>query len=321
MQRLRPIPYATLALALLISIIQISRMNGESYNEFLQANLNVLSWSNLYSQPWRILTSPFLHQNLLHYLENLVFLLLFGWQIERKYGSGMMLGVFFGALVTGYVIWINLMHNWIIGISGGVCGLFGFSLVANRLTPWWKTLTHRPLHILYTANLLFAVFSDITNLVPFQVAHLNHVVGILFGAAFAGVFLVASRRLWSRLVVVALPVVIFASQMYSPWQVEWRMIQRQPLVVANNEVCQLRSIEQDTYTPAPIRFVNTSSQSVAVYWLDYEGEAQLHFWLKPGASKDYNSFIDHPWCIVDIESKKALQATIVTESEQTIIIR
>src|SRR6266542_417981 len=111
MPNFRTVPYITLTLAVLITIIQIFRSIGGSYNEFVLTNLNVGNWELLYEQPWRILTSPFIHQDILHFLENLFFLLLFGWQIERTYGRAILLGVFFGALVTGYVIYINFMHE------------------------------------------------------------------------------------------------------------------------------------------------------------------------------------------------------------------
>ena len=317
----RKIPYATLSLALIITVIQAFRLIGGSYNELVMANLNITSWELLYTQPWRILASPFIHHNLLHYLQNLVFFLLFGWQIEIKHGRAILLGVFFGALVTGYVIWINVMHDWIVGISGGVSGLFGFSLIANRRSPWWTTLTHRPLHILYSANLILAVIVDLADWVPFPVAHLTHVVGILYGVAFGSAFLLTARSTWWRMVVIGLPILLFVSQLINPWQIERRLLNSQPMLVTEKVDCQLRSIEQDSYIPAPIKFVNASNEPVAMFWLDYEGDAKFQVWIRPGGTKDYNSFVGHPWCIVDPVSFEALQAVIVTEPEQTITIR
>jgi hypothetical protein len=42
-------------------------------------------------------------------------------------------------------------------------------------------LAHQPLHVIYCVDLLASVIADITDFVPFGVAHLNHLVGILFG--------------------------------------------------------------------------------------------------------------------------------------------
>ena len=68
------------------------------------------------------------------------------------------------------------------------------------------------------------------------------------------------------------------------------------------------------YAPAVIRFENESAKPVAMYWLDYDGQAQFHLWLRPGGSREYNSFVGHPWCIVDVDRGEALQAAIVTEA-------
>ena len=317
----RKIPYATIVLAILITIIQIFRLAGGSYEEFIFTNLHHGTWERFYNQPWRMLTSPFIHQDLLHYFENLFFLLLFGFQIERKHRWKYTLGAFFGALTTGYVFQVTVMHTGIIGISGGVCGLFGFSLIARRRTPWWTTLTHRPLHILYTLNLSWALFADALDLIPNDVAHLNHVVGILYGVLFGSAFLLRSHNAKWRGAVIAFPIMLFISQFYSPLQVEWQLVQKQENLLAGNPDCRLQSIEQETDVPAPVTFVNSTSNRVAYYWLDYEGKAIFYGWLEPGNSDEMNSFVGHPWCFVDIDNGKALQADIVTAPEQTFIIR
>ena len=317
----RNIPYATIVLAILITIIQIFRLAGSSYEEFIFANLHHGTWGVFYNQPWRMLTSPFIHQDILHYFENLLFLLLFGFQIERKHGGKYTLGAFFGALTTGYVFQVTVMHTGIIGISGGVCGLFGFSLIARRRTPWWTTLTHRPLHILYTLNLSWALFADTFDLIPNDVAHLNHLVGILYGVLFGSAFLLSSHNAKWRGAAIAFPILLFVSQFYSPWQVEWQLVQKQENLLAGNPDCRLQSIEQETDVPAPVTFMNSTAKRVAYYWLDYEGKAIFYGWMKPGNSDEMNSFVGHPWCFVDIDNGKALQADIVTAPEQTFIIR
>ena len=98
------------------------------------------------------------------------------------------------------------------------------------------------------------------------------------------------------------------------------MTRKQPLLLTVNADCQLKSTAQETYTPAELHFVNASREAKAIYWLDYEGQAKFHLWLRPGESKEYNSFIGHPWCVVNTETNEALQVIIVSEAEQTISI-
>jgi membrane associated rhomboid family serine protease len=316
----RTVPFATLTLALFTTVIEIFRLTGGHYFDVVLANLDVVTWPEFYNQPWRVVTSPFTHRDIIAYFVNLAFLLLFGWEIERKHGWAIFLGVFFGALVSAYVIWTNLAHDWIWGISGGVCGLFGFSLIANRCTPWWTTVTHRPLHALYLANLVWAVIIDVTNLIPYRVAHLDHLMGILYGMAFGRAFLLAPQDARWRGAVIALPIVLFASLFYSPWQVEWRLVKTPPKLVTANADCRLQSPIQDVYIPAPITFVNASTKPIAVYWLDYEGNPQFMLWLGPSDSAKDNAFVGHPFCIVDGDTEEALQVVIMTEPGQTIII-
>ena len=319
---LRRVPVVTLVLVPLIIIIQLLRMSGGSHETFVFDTLHHGSWETFYNQPWRALTSPFIHQNLLHLLENLIFLVLFGRQIERSHGPAMMLLVFFGALLTGYVVYVNVMHDGIIGISGGVCGLFGFSLIANRRKPWWTTLRHRPLHLLYTADLIWAVIVDVTNLVPYEVAHLNHIVGILFGMAFGIAFLLTPRGTAWRWIVAALPVALFASLFYSPWQLEWRLVKQQPAQVTADAKCQQRSMTQDDYVHTMTTFVNGTAKPIAFYWLDYEGHARYYQWLRPGDSFEQDVILGQPWCVVDVDSGAVLQAVRVTDaSEDSLVIQ
>ena len=215
-----------------------------------------------------------------------------------------------------------MAHNFIIGISGGICGLFGYSLIANRRRPWWTTLTHHPLLALYALNLLLSVIVDLSGWLPFQVAHLNHLAGILYGIAFGGAFLLLPHGVrWPKVVIIAVPYLLLASLLYSPWHIEWHLIKNQETLVQEIENCRLRSEEQDKPTTAPIDFVNNSAEGAAVYWLDYDGQANFQVWLKRGESREWNSYVGHYWCVVNTDGEEKSQAFVVTEPDQTITIR
>ena len=317
----RPTPIITITLALLITMIQILRSLGGRYDEFMLTNLDWVNWEVFYNQPWRVITSPFLHHNLSHFFNNLVFLCLFGWQVERNHGSVKTLGIFFGALVTSHVMCITFTHDWIWGVSLGVCGLFGFSLIANRRAPWWTTLTHRPLHALYFASLIASLIPFFANMQEFRTSHLSHLEGILYGMAFGITFQLSPRDSRWRWVVIALPFLLFVSQFYSPWQLEWRLVHMPPTLLTSNADCRLRSTEPEVYSPANLTVVNASTRRIALYWIDYEGKPRAYFWLRPGASDEYYPFIGHRWCIVDADSHEALQSLIVSQETQTITVR
>ncbi|MDX1413895.1 MAG: rhomboid family intramembrane serine protease [Candidatus Promineifilaceae bacterium] len=312
----RKTPIITLTLALIVSVVYLLRLiNGEAAWEYLSAR-----WFLFYNQPWRLVTSPFLHHDLPHVVINLVFLCLFGWQIERTQGWLKLLVLFFGALITAHFTFITVSHGWIVGISGGVCGLFGFSLIANRRVPWWKTVTHQPLHLIYSLFLVTPLIPFFASIIGYGVAHLNHLAGILYGMAFGSVFLLVPPNRLLRGAVIALPVLIFASLAYSPWQAEWRLVRRQPVLVTSDADCLLSSTAQDTYIPTNTIFENRSSRAVGLFWLDYEGTARFYSWIRAGSSSEEHSFIGNAWCVVDAANGEAIQAHIVSDLEETIII-
>ena len=320
MPKSRTIPVVTITLALLIMMIQIFRSLGERYDEFILTHLDWVNWEVFYAEPWRPLTSPFLHHDLSHFFNNFVFLCLFGWQVERNHGSIKTLGIFLGALVTSHVMCITFTHDWIWGISLGICGLFGFSLIANRRTPWWTTLTHRPLHALYSASLIAPLIPFFANMQEFRTSHMSHLGGILFGLAFGVAFLVLPPAIGWRWAVIALPFVLFASQFYSPWQIEWRLVNGPPVLVTSRADCQVRSIEPEVYTPAHLTVVNASGRRIALYWIDYEGKPRAYFWLQPNDSNEYDLFIGHRWCAVDADNREARQAFVVSAENQIVTV-
>lgn len=317
MHESRRIPLVTIIIALMTTTIYLLSLLDR---DAMWANLSA-DWVLLYRQPWRIVTSPFLHHDFFQFLNNLAFLCLFGWQIEPRYGQIKTFSIFLGALVTSHVMTITFTHDWIVGISLGVCGLFGFSLVANRRTPFWTTFTHRPLHALYLVTLITPLIPFVANTLDFRVSHMSHLGGILYGLAFAIPFLLLRPDARWRWAIIALPFLLFASQFYSPWQMEWRIVRKPPILVTSSADCRLKSIEQEVYIPALITFENLSTKDIALYWLDYEGKPEFYFWLGPGDSREQQTFIGQPWCIVAVGSGEALQAVMVTETQHIITIR
>ena len=83
------IPVVTITLALLITIIQLLRSLGGMYDELVLMNLDWLNWEVIYAQPWRILTSPFIHQNVQHYFENLFFFCCSAIRLSGPIGAGL----------------------------------------------------------------------------------------------------------------------------------------------------------------------------------------------------------------------------------------
>lgn len=52
-----------------------------------------------------------------------------------------------------------------------------------------------------------------------------------------------------------------------------------------------------------VRFVNTTSRNVGVYWIDYQGQAVQYKVLSYRNYLDVNTFVTHPWIFIDEETK------------------
>lgn len=74
----------------------------------------------------RMITSGFIHGDWMHFAFNAISLYSFGSAIERIYGAGVLLGVYFASILGGSILslWIHRHHDYrALGASGGVCGI------------------------------------------------------------------------------------------------------------------------------------------------------------------------------------------------------
>jgi rhomboid protease GluP len=148
------------------------------------------------AEPWRLVTSIFLHANLLHIAFNLVAIATIGPRIEELYGRTTMIGML---VITGVVANLGALHighvfGVGIGASGGVSGLIGIAagygqrsgttrgrLLRNDMLKWMA----------YTFIFGFAVGAD----------NWAHLFGLLGGLAFG--FLISPAQWTRRLVLPA----------------------------------------------------------------------------------------------------------------------
>jgi membrane associated rhomboid family serine protease len=166
-------------------------------------NAGVLDPQLIASQPWRMLTSAFLHSpsSVLHILFNLYALFIFGPMLEQFLGRLRFLALYlitaFGGslgVVLVYQLWVvteGASATWIdtllrpsaaLGASGAIFGLLG-AIVAMR-----RALGVQPVQLIVVvvANLAFSFF------VP-GIAWEAHVGGLITGLAIGAVFMRTRR--------------------------------------------------------------------------------------------------------------------------------
>lgn len=178
----RPATLALIALAIGCSIVGTLSPPAAAW---IDANLSNISglWT---SQPWRLLTSIFVHAGLLHLVFNVIALHQFGSFVESLYGTPRFLLLYGGSGVTG-----SLLSSWAnptlgggpvmsMGASGALFGLIG-ALCACHLRHGILSRAAIRDQMIWIAT--FTLVSLIA--APNTIDHWCHLGGFLGGFAYA----------------------------------------------------------------------------------------------------------------------------------------
>lgn len=125
-----PIAYGTVAIIIVTVVFSVMGFRRPDFCErYLFSVREVLAEKQFY----RLVTSAFLHADVIHLTLNMVCLYLFGRQIEWTLGIGRFLLIYFAAIVGGGLLslLIHRRHDYrAYGASGGACGLvFSFIIL------------------------------------------------------------------------------------------------------------------------------------------------------------------------------------------------
>lgn len=131
---------------------------------------------------YRLITSVFLHADILHIGSNMLFLYVFGSSVERYYGKLRYILIYLISGLGGNLIFCLTSSGTAIGASGAVFGLIGavlaYSLITKRAVDG-KDLSFMAMFIIISLGFGFL---DAT------VANLAHIGGIVFGFIFGLAF-------------------------------------------------------------------------------------------------------------------------------------
>lgn len=174
--------------------------------------------SALYLQPWRAITSAFVHQGAAHAMFNLVTFAIAAHRTCQLYGAKWLAISFFASVFVGQVAHTLITAGYVVGISGGVCGLYGFLLCREWRGSLAKTIRTWAFFWLYPLTLISLFVIDFFGFL--NVADLNHLVGIGTGVLVA----LGAKSFCYKLPILLTVTVSFLLVAFRPWDPVWHAV-------------------------------------------------------------------------------------------------
>ncbi|PLW79891.1 DUF1751 domain-containing protein [Candidatus Woesearchaeota archaeon] len=165
--------------------------------------LFLLDSANIFTRPWIIFTSMFLHSNTNHLFFNMFALFMFGPLIEQRIGGKRFLIVYFLSGIAAALAFAltPLGGSYALGASGAIMGMLGVTIM---LMPDLRVLFFFVVPMsLRTAGIIFAAL-DILGLFGIGmpgVANISHLAGLACGLIY-GYYLLKKKKEYSRSIVV-----------------------------------------------------------------------------------------------------------------------
>ncbi len=137
-----------------------------------------------FAEPWRFLTSMFLHSSLRHLFFNMFALLMFGLYLERKIGKTMFLLIYLLSGIIGGIGFELFNEPGVMGLgaSGAIYGMIGALVVLEPRMFVYVYFVPVPIAV---AGLLYAVIELTSIGAADNIGHAAHLFGLVGGFAIA----------------------------------------------------------------------------------------------------------------------------------------
>ncbi len=157
---------------------------------------------NVFIMPWQLVTSIFLHSSFSHYLVNMIVLLFFGGELERRVGGKIYIQIFLLSGLSGNLAYLAFAYSTghlipALGASGAIYGIMGtLAIIAPEIRVLFFFFLPMSIRM---AILIFAAW-DIFML-PYSlqtgIAHIAHLAGLFIGLYYGKkVRIVRKWRMW-----------------------------------------------------------------------------------------------------------------------------
>ena len=169
-------------------ILQIV-LSGVGFTELL-----LLRKGDLFTRPWTLLTSMFLHGGFSHILFNMFVLMMFGPLLEQRIGTRRFLGLYFGSGLLAAAV-SSFVYESALGASGAIMGLLGMIIV---LMPYLRVLFFFIIPMpMWIAGIVIALIDILGVFYPGGIANIAHLVGMATGLVY-GLRLKGKRKSYNR---------------------------------------------------------------------------------------------------------------------------
>ncbi|RZK56724.1 MAG: rhomboid family intramembrane serine protease, partial [Hymenobacter sp.] len=168
-------------LAMVLSGVSPTQPTGHALAEW---GSNVSS-RTLHGEPWRLVTSLFVHGGATHLLLNMFSLWLLGLMLEQRVGAWRLLAVYLASGVAASLatVWYHASGINSTGASGAIFGLYGFMLV---LLLSKKIVLDKSDRRAMLGLVVYLVLSNLISGLNGNIDNIAHVGGLLMGLLVAG---------------------------------------------------------------------------------------------------------------------------------------
>ncbi|MBI2652993.1 rhomboid family intramembrane serine protease [Candidatus Woesearchaeota archaeon] len=157
-------------------------------------NSFMLISSDIFSRPWILLTSMFLHGGVNHILFNMYALFIFGPMLEQRIGAKRFLLVY---ILSGVIaaFFSSFFYKFALGASGAIMGMIGALII---LMPDLGLLLFFVIPMpLWVAGIIYALMDLFGIFFPSGVGNIAHLVGMGIGLIY-GLYLKKEKRKFDR---------------------------------------------------------------------------------------------------------------------------
>lgn len=144
-------------------------------------NFVLFSFNSDYFQPYQLLTYMFLHGSFLHIIFNMLCLITFGSDLERRFGTIKFLKIYLLMGVIAGLFHILTTPNPVMGASGAVWGVMMIYALFNPNTIL-NLYFLIPVKVKYIVGVFFSIEFYLAIMGNDSVSHVAHVGGALTGA-------------------------------------------------------------------------------------------------------------------------------------------